>query len=110
MDRQTITHAGCVTARMITAQHDVYFVKFIAGKDAFCVCGSVPFYIGPDILFASPSIASRSRTNTWTTYFELAELHDKSCHWRLQTGFQNQPDVSSLLLHVYGKITEHIND
>ena len=34
-DRQTIMCADSVTARMLVAQHDVHFFKFIAGKEAF---------------------------------------------------------------------------
>jgi hypothetical protein len=64
MDRQTIMYAGSVTARMLVAQQAVHFIKIIAGKEAFCMCLSVPFYVSPDVSFAVPSTASRSRTKS----------------------------------------------
>ena len=80
MDKQTIMHAGSVTARMLAAKRAAHFIKLIVGKEAFCMGVRLLFYIGPGVLFSIPSIASRSRTNTRTNYFEVTELQDKGYH------------------------------
>ena len=79
-DRQTIMYAGSVTGRMLVAQRAVRFIRFIAGKGAFCMCVRIPFYISLDVLFAVHSIASWSRTHTRTKLDVRGSVHHSKIH------------------------------